>query len=126
MGGEIKFCAVEVVMQWNNGSQESLLSFANNINTHESGTHRAGFRSALTRTLNAYARSSGELREKDDNLTGEDVREGLTAIIYWKAAHRQREGQTKPELGTPPVEGFVQQAVNRGLAGLLDENSGKA
>ncbi|MEA2275753.1 MAG: gyrase subunit, partial [Solirubrobacteraceae bacterium] len=83
---------VEVAMQWNDGYQESLLSFANNINTHEGGTHLSGFRSALTRTLNAYARSSGELREKDDNLTGEDVREGLTAIISVKLAEPQFEG----------------------------------
>jgi DNA gyrase subunit B len=117
---------VEVAMQWHDGYQESLLSFANNINTHEGGTHLSGFRSALTRTLNAYARSSGELREKDDNLTGEDVREGLTAIISVKVADPQFEGQTKTKLGNPPVEGFVQQAVNRGLAEFLEENPAEA
>jgi DNA gyrase subunit B len=117
---------VEVAMQWNDGYQESLLSFANNINTHEGGTHLSGFRSALTRTLNAYARSSGELREKDDNLTGEDVREGLTAIISLKVADPQFEGQTKTKLGNPPVEGFVQQAVNKGLAEFLEENPSEA
>ena len=118
--------AVEVAMQWNSGYQESLLSFANNINTIEGGTHLSGFRSALTRTMNAYARSSGELREKDDNLTGEDAREGLTAIISVKLADPQFEGQTKTKLGNPPIEGFVQQAVNKGLAEFLEENPAEA
>jgi DNA gyrase subunit B len=117
---------VEVALQWNDGYQESLLSFANNINTHEGGTHLSGFRSALTRTMNAYARSSGELREKDDNLSGEDVREGLTAIISVKLAEPQFEGQTKTKLGNPPMEGFVQQAVNKGLAEFLEENPSEA
>src|SRR5436305_506044 len=114
---------VEVAMQWSSSYQESLLSFANNINTHEGGSHLSGFRSALTRTLNAYARQKGLLKEgKDENLAGEDVREGLTAIISVKVAEPQFEGQTKTKLGNPPVEGFVQQAVNRGLADFLEEN----
>jgi DNA gyrase subunit B len=113
---------VEVALQWNSSYQESLLSFANNINTHEGGTHLSGFRSALTRTLNAYARQTGELKEKDENLQGEDVREGLTAIISVKVQEPQFEGQTKTKLGNPPVEGFVQQAVNRGLGEFLEEN----
>src|SRR5262249_21875055 len=113
---------VEVALQWNDGYQENLLSFANNINTHEGGTHLSGFRSALTRTINAYARSSGELREKDDNLSGEDVRGGQPATIGERAADPQCEGQTKPNPGNPPVEGFVQQAVNKGLAEFLEEN----
>ena len=117
---------VEVAMQWNNSYQESLLSFANNINTHEGGTHLSGFRSALTRTINAYARQKGELKEKDPNLSGEDVREGLTAIISVKVADPQFEGQTKTKLGNPPVEGFVQAAVNRGLAEFLEENPSEA
>ena len=117
---------VEVAMQWNNSYQESLLSFANNINTHEGGTHLSGFRSALTRTVNAYARQKGELKEKDPNLSGEDVREGLTAIISVKIHDPQFEGQTKTKLGNPPVEGFVQQAVNRGLAEFLEENPSEA
>jgi DNA gyrase subunit B len=117
---------VEVAMQWNNSYQESLLSFANNINTHEGGTHLSGFRSALTRTINAYARQKGELKEKDPNLAGEDVREGLTAIISVKIRDPQFEGQTKTKLGNPPVEGFVQQAVNRGLAEFLEENPSEA
>jgi len=113
---------IEVALQWNNSYQESLLSFANNINTHEGGTHLSGFRSALTRTINAYARQKGELKEKDPNLQGEDVREGLTAIISVKIQEPQFEGQTKTKLGNPPVEGFVQAAVNRGLAEFLEEN----
>jgi DNA gyrase subunit B len=117
---------VEVAMQWNSSYQEALLSFANNINTHEGGTHLSGFRSALTRTVNAYARQKGELKERDPNLAGEDVREGLTAIISVKIRDPQFEGQTKTKLGNPPVEGFVQTAVNRGLAEFLEENPGEA
>jgi DNA gyrase subunit B len=117
---------VEVALQWNSSYQESLLSFANNINTHEGGTHLSGFRSALTRTVNAYARQTGELKEKDDNLQGEDVREGLTAVISVKVPEPQFEGQTKTKLGNPPVEGFVQAAVNRGLAEFLEENPSEA
>ncbi len=113
---------VEVAMQWSTSYQEGLLSFANNINTHEGGTHLSGFRSALTRTINAYARQKGELKEKDPNLSGEDVREGLTAIISVKIADPQFEGQTKTKLGNPPVEGYVQAAVNKGLAEFLEEN----
>ena len=113
---------VEVAMQWNDSYQEALLSFANNINTHEGGTHLSGFRSALTRTINAYARQKGELKEKDANLQGEDIREGLTAIISVKIRDPQFEGQTKTKLGNPPVEGFVQAAVNKGLAEFLEEN----
>jgi DNA gyrase subunit B len=117
---------VEVALQWNNSYQEALLSFANNINTHEGGTHLSGFRSALTRTINAYARQTGELKEKDPNLQGEDVREGLTAIISVKIRDPQFEGQTKTKLGNPPVEGFVQAAINKGLAEFLEENPSEA
>jgi len=117
---------VEVALQWNNSYQEALLSFANNINTHEGGTHLSGFRSALTRTVNNYARQKGELKEKDPNLQGEDVREGLTAIISVKIREPQFEGQTKTKLGNPPVEGFVQAAVNRGLGEFLEENPSEA
>ncbi|HVS29132.1 MAG TPA: DNA topoisomerase (ATP-hydrolyzing) subunit B [Solirubrobacteraceae bacterium] len=113
---------VEVAMQWNSSYQESLLAFANNINTHEGGSHLSGFRSALTRTLNAYAREKGLLKEKEDNLSGEDAREGLTAIISVKVPDPQFEGQTKTKLGNPPVEGFVQAAVNKGLSEFLEEN----
>jgi len=117
---------VEVAMQWNTSYQETLLSFANNINTHEGGSHLSGFRSALTRTLNVYARDKGHLKEKEENLQGEDVREGLTAIISVKLQEPQFEGQTKTKLGNPPVEGFVQSAVNRGLAEFLEENPSDA
>jgi DNA gyrase subunit B len=114
--------AVEVAMQWNGSYQESVFSFANNINTHEGGAHLSGFRSALTRTLNAYARTKGLLKEKDENLTGEDVREGLTAVISVKLADPQFEGQTKTKLGNPPVEGLVKETVNRKLGEFLEEN----
>jgi len=116
---------VEVALQWNTSYQENLLSFANNINTHEGGSHLSGFRSALTRTVNNYARQKGLLKEKEKNLEGEDVREGLTAIISVKVADPQFEGQTKTKLGNPPVEGFVQAGVNKGLAEFLEENPGE-
>ena len=117
---------VEVAMQWNSTYQESVFSFANNINTHEGGSHLSGFRSALTRTLNAYARNKQLLKEKDENLTGEDVREGLTAVISVKLADPQFEGQTKTKLGNPPVEGLVKEAVNRKLGEFLEENPTEA
>ena len=113
-------------MQWNSSYQESIFSFANNINTHEGGSHLSGFRAALTRTLNAYARSKGMLKEKDENLSGDDVREGLTAVISVKLADPQFEGQTKTKLGNPPVEGLVKEAVNRKLGEFLEENPGEA
>jgi DNA gyrase subunit B len=114
---------VEVAMQWNSSYQESIFSFANNINTHEGGTHLSGFRSALTRTLNAYARNKGLLHEKkDENLAGEDVREGLTAVISVKLHDPQFEGQTKTKLGNPPIRGLVEETVNRKLAEYFEEN----
>jgi len=118
--------AVEVAMQWNSSYQESVFSFANNINTHEGGSHLSGFRSALTRTLNAYARNKGVLKEKDENLSGDDVREGLTAVISVKLADPQFEGQTKTKLGNPPVEGLVKETVNRKLGEFLEENPAEA
>ncbi len=117
---------VEVAMQWNSSYQESIFTFANNINTHEGGSHLSGFRSALTRTLNAYARGKGLLKEKDANLSGEDVREGLTAVVSVKLADPQFEGQTKTKLGNPPVEGLVKETVNRKLSEFLEENPGEA
>jgi DNA gyrase subunit B len=120
--GESEEGYVEVALQWNGSYQESVFSFANNINTHEGGTHMSGFRSALTRTLNRYAREKGILREKDDNLSGEDVREGLTAVISAKLADPQFEGQTKTKLGNPGMEGFVASIVNAKLAEFLEEN----
>jgi DNA gyrase subunit B len=118
--------AVEVALQWNSSYQESVFSFANNINTHEGGSHLSGFRSALTRTLNKYARDKGELKEKDDNLSGEDVREGLTAVISAKLADPQFEGQTKTKLGNPGMQGFVESIVNTKLAEFLEENPQEA
>jgi DNA gyrase subunit B len=124
--GEKEDGEVEVAMQWNNSYQESIFSFANNINTHEGGTHLSGFRGALTRTLNAYARTKGLLKEKDDNLAGEDVREGLTAVISVKLHDPQFEGQTKTKLGNPPIKSLVEETVNRKLAEFLDENPPEA
>jgi DNA gyrase subunit B len=124
--GESDEGAVEVAMQWNSSYQESVFSFANNINTHEGGSHMSGFRSALTRTLNRYAREKGMLKEKDENLTGEDIREGLTAVISAKLQDPQFEGQTKTKLGNPGMEGFVASVVNAKLAEFLEENPGEA
>ena len=117
---------VEVAMQWNTSYQESIFSFANNINTHEGGTHLSGFRAALTRTLNAYARAKGLLKEKEDNLAGEDVREGLTAVISVKLHDPQFEGQTKTKLGNPPIRGLVEETVNRKLGEFFEESPGDA
>ena len=124
--GETKEGQVEVAMQWNSSYQEATFSFANNINTHEGGTHLSGFKSALTRTLNAIARSKGLLKEKDENLSGEDVREGLTAVVSVKLADPQFEGQTKTKLGNPPIEGLVKEVVNRKLGEFLEENPADA
>jgi len=113
---------IEVAMQWNTKYVESVFAFANNINTHEGGSHLSGFNSALTRTLNKYARDKALLKEKDDNLEGEDVREGLAAVISVKLQNPQFEGQTKTKLGNPWVRGFVEQTVNARLAEFLEEN----
>jgi DNA gyrase subunit B len=120
--GENDQGAVEVAMQWNTKYVESVFSFANNINTHEGGSHLSGFNSALTRTLNKYARDKSLLKEKEDNLEGEDVREGLAAVISVKLQDPQFEGQTKTKLGNPWVRGFVEQTVNARLAEFLEEN----
>ena len=117
---------VEVAMQWNTSYVESVFSFANNINTHEGGSHLSGFKSALTRTLNDYARKNGLLKEKEENLEGEDVREGLAAVISVKLAVPQFEGQTKTKLGNPWVRGLVEQTVNVKLAEFLEENAAEA
>jgi len=117
---------VEVAMQWNSSYQESVFSFANNINTHEGGSHLSGFRSALTSTLNKYARDKGLLKEKEENLDGEDVREGLAAVISVKLSEPQFEGQTKTKLGNPWVSGMVSAAVNQRLAEFLEENPSDA
>ena len=113
---------VEVAMQYTDGYSESIFSFANNINTTEGGTHLSGFKGAITRTINDYARSTNMLKEKDENLSGEDIREGLTAIISVKLKEPQFEGQTKTKLGNSEMKGFVESTVNTKLAEFLGEN----
>ncbi len=113
---------LEIAMQYTSGYAESIFSFANNINTTEGGTHLSGFRGALTRTINDYARSNNLLKERDENLTGEDIREGLTAIISVKLKNPQFEGQTKTKLGNSEIKGFVESTVNAKLSEFLEEN----
>ncbi|MBA2474671.1 MAG: DNA topoisomerase (ATP-hydrolyzing) subunit B [Actinobacteria bacterium] len=117
---------VEIAMQWNTSYVESVFSFANNINTHEGGSHLSGFKGALTGTLNRYAREKALLKEKEDNLEGDDAREGLAAVISVKLQEPQFEGQTKTKLGNPWVRGLVEQTVNAKLAEFLEENPNDA
>ncbi|MFE5710069.1 DNA topoisomerase (ATP-hydrolyzing) subunit B [Streptomyces sp. NPDC056501] len=117
-----KALSLEVAMQWNSGYSEGVYSFANIIHTHEGGTHEEGFRAALTSLINKYARDKKLLREKDDNLTGDDIREGLTAIISVKLSEPQFEGQTKTKLGNTEAKTFVQKAVYEHLNDWLDRN----
>ena len=124
--GETEDGQVEVAMQWNTSYVESVFSFANNINTSEGGTHLSGFRSALTGTLNRYARDKGLLKESEEKLEGEDVREGLAAVISVKLRNPQFEGQTKSKLGNPPIESLVKTVVNQKLAEFLEENPTEA
>ncbi|HZR96948.1 MAG TPA: DNA topoisomerase (ATP-hydrolyzing) subunit B [Gaiellaceae bacterium] len=119
--GETEQGAVEVSMQWNSSYQESVFTFANNINTIEGGTHLSGFRSALTSTLNRKA-TDLKLLKKDEKLEGEDVREGLAAVVSVKLRNPQFEGQTKAKLGNPGIEGLVQTTVNAQFAQFLEEN----
>ena len=119
--------AVEVAMQWTTSySSNSVMAFANNINTHEGGTHLDGFKQAVTRTINEYARAKGMLKEKDPNLTGEDTREGLAAVVSVKLHDPQFEGQTKTKLGNTEIRGLVQTAVSKGLSEYLEENPAPA
>jgi DNA gyrase subunit B len=124
--GETEDGQVEVAMQWNTSYVESVFSFANNINTTEGGTHLSGFRAALTGTINKYARDKGLLKEKEENLEGEDVREGLAAVISVKLRNPQFEGQTKSKLGNPPIESLVKTTVNQRLAEFLEEHPSEA
>jgi DNA gyrase subunit B len=124
--GETEDGQVEVALQWNTSYVESVFSFANNINTTEGGTHLSGFRAALTGTLNRYAREKALLKEKEENLEGEDVREGLAAVISVKLRNPQFEGQTKTKLGNPPIEGLVKTTVNQKLAEFLEEHPTEA
>ncbi|MEU9995575.1 DNA topoisomerase (ATP-hydrolyzing) subunit B [Streptomyces sp. NPDC048370] len=117
-----RMLSVEIAMQWNSQYSEGVYSFANTIHTHEGGTHEEGFRAALTGLVNRYARDKKLLREKDDNLTGEDIREGLTAIISVKLGEPQFEGQTKTKLGNTEAKTFVQKIVHEHLNDWFDRN----
>src|SRR5688572_8351121 len=117
---------VEVAMQWTTSYNESVLSFANTINTHEGGTHEEGFRKALTKAINDFARAKNLLKEKDENLTGEDVREGLTAVVSVRVREPQFEGQTKTKLGNTEIRSFVERALNRRLPEWLERYSPEA
>jgi DNA gyrase subunit B len=121
-----KSMSLEVAMQWTNGYNESVHTYANTINTHEGGTHEEGFRTALTSLLNKYARDKSLLKEKDENLTGDDVREGLTAVISVKLAEPQFEGQTKTKLGNTEVKAFVQKIAHDKLSDWFDRNPSMA
>ncbi|MCW4385812.1 DNA topoisomerase (ATP-hydrolyzing) subunit B [Salinibacterium sp. SYSU T00001] len=114
--------ALEIAMQWTTAYSESVHTYANTINTHEGGTHEEGFRAALTTLVNRYARDKGILKEKDDNLTGDDVREGLTAVISVKLGEPQFEGQTKTKLGNTEAKSFVQKVTGEALADWFDRN----
>jgi DNA gyrase subunit B len=114
--------SLEVAMQWNNSFAESVHTFANTINTHEGGTHEEGFRAALTSTVNHWGEEWGMIKKREDRLSGDDVREGLTAIISVKIAEPQFEGQTKTKLGNTEVKGFVQRVVNDRLGAWFEEN----
>ena len=124
--GEKDGVGVEIAMQWNDGYTESVFAFANNINTIEGGTHLIGFRSALTRTINNYALNSGLLKKDEENLQGEDVREGMTAVISVKVPEPQFEGQTKTKLGNSEVKGIVEALVNEKFSSYLSEHPSEA
>jgi DNA gyrase subunit B len=117
---------VEVALQWTNTYTESVLTFANNINTHEGGMHEEGFRRSLTRVISNYAKAKNILKEKDDALSGEDTREGLTAIISVKLKNPQFEGQTKTKLGNTEIRSFVEKEMNEKLAEFLEEHPSEA
>jgi DNA gyrase subunit B len=115
---------IEVALQYTGGYNETILSFANNINTHEGGTHEEGFRKAVTRAINEFARGRNLLKEKDGNLQGEDVREGITAIVSAKVRQPQFEGQTKTKLGNTEIRSFVEKALNQAFPEWLERNPG--
>jgi DNA gyrase subunit B len=123
---KIQGAEIAVALQWTGAYKETILSFANNINTHEGGTHEEGFRTALTKALNDFARKKGVLKDKDKNLQGEDVREGLTAIISAKVVNPQFEGQTKTKLGNTEIKSFVQKAMNKALPDWLERHPSDA
>ncbi|WP_061996632.1 DNA topoisomerase (ATP-hydrolyzing) subunit B [Clostridium sp. ATCC 25772] len=115
-------CTVEIALQYNDSYNENLFSFANNIDTIEGGTHLVGFKAALTRVINDYAKKFGHLKENDKNLSGEDVREGLTAVVSVKITDPQFEGQTKTKLGNSQVRGIVESIANDSITNFLEEN----
>ena len=117
---------VEIAFQYNDGYSENLFSFANNINTHEGGTHLIGFKAALTRSINQYATNANLLKGVKENLTGEDIREGLAGVISVKIPEPQFEGQTKTKLGNSEVKGLVEALVNEKLGSYFEENPGVA
>ncbi|OGL24846.1 DNA gyrase subunit B [Candidatus Saccharibacteria bacterium RIFCSPLOWO2_01_FULL_48_13] len=119
---QIKEAVVEIALQYNDSFTETVMAFANNVHNPDGGMHLTGFKTALTRVVNDYARKSGLLKEKDENLTGEDCREGLTAVILVKIPDPQFEGQTKNKLGNPEVRGYVEQALNEWLTYYLEEH----
>ena len=123
---EVPECKIEISLQYTQAYSENIITFANNIHTTEGGMHLTGFRSALTRSLNNYARSKQFLKEKDDNMTTEDVREGLTAVISVKLTDPQFEGQTKSKLGNPEVRSAVESVFNEKLTEYLEENPNDA
>jgi DNA gyrase subunit B len=122
MRGERDGIEAEIALQWNDGYTETLYSFANNINTHEGGTHLSGFRAALTRTVNSYAAKNNLTKDLKESISGDDIREGLTAVISVKIPHPQFEGQTKTKLGNTEVKGIVEAIVNDKLGAYLEEN----
>jgi DNA gyrase subunit B len=126
MRGDKDGIEAEIALQWNDGYAEALYSFANNINTHEGGTHLSGFRSALTRTINSYATKNNLSKDLKESVSGDDIREGLTAVISVKIPHPQFEGQTKTKLGNTEVKGIVEAIVNDKLGAYLEENPGVA
>ena len=119
ISGSREDAEVEVAIQYNNGFIDNIFTFTNNINTHEGGTHLIGFKAALTRTINDYVRTHNVGKDKDGSLSGEDVREGLTAIVSVKMQEPQFEGQTKTRLGNPDIKGFVESTVNSQLSEFL-------
>src|SRR3954468_7521411 len=126
MRGEKEGIDAEIAMQWNDTYTETVYAFANNINTHEGGTHLSGFKAALTRTINAYATKNNLAKDLKESVSGEDIREGLTAVISVKIPHPQFEGQTKTKLGNTEVKGIVETILNDRLGAYLEENPGVA
>ena len=126
MHGDKDGIDAEIALQWNDGYAETVYAFANNINTHEGGTHLSGFRAALTRTINSYATKNNLAKDLKESVSGDDIREGLTAVISVKIPHPQFEGQTKTKLGNTEVKGIVEAILNDKLGAYLEENPGVA